>query len=305
MKVILHCEPNTPPMSWDVFLGMAPNRSIAIDGYVIGRPRFDAKRAIINANHHEEVDRFSTRCTCAQLATQIRTGLFQTFPGDEPIHVFFNDCDQDVCMSIWLLRHGIIVRNIVNPILNRILFIEDMLDTTAGSYGFPPDMPGLQENNWIFAPYAMARQNGALARRNPTEFIQVIDAVDARIDQTIVGNGQKLELDTRYEVIARNQVWAMVKEVGLNARTGMFSDGITAFVSVQEIKDSRWKYSLGRTGIWIPFDVPTILDHLNEKECDPVNKWGGGETIGGSPRATGSCLSPTNVTEIIEHALKK
>jgi hypothetical protein len=305
MKVILHCEPNTPPMSWDDFLKTAPDRSIAIDGYVIGRPRFDEKRAIININHHEEVDRFSTRCTCAQLAIQIRTGLFQTFPGEEPIHVFFNDCDQDVCMSIWLLHNGAIARNIINPILNRILFIEDMLDTTAGGYGFPPDLAGLQENNWIFYPYAMARQNGALTRRNSVEFIQIIDAVEARINQTIVGNGQKLTLDTCYSVISRNQVWAMVKEIGLNARTGMFSAGINAFVSVQERADGKWKYSIGRTGIWIPFDIPLIIDQLNKIECDPVNKWGGGDTIGGSPRATGSRLSPDQVTMIINDLLKK
>ena len=133
MRAILHCEPDTPPRAWKEFLHHGPPRSIAIDGYVIGPPMFDAKHAIMNVNHHEGVDRFSTRCTCAQLAMLIRTGLFQAFPGSEPIHVFFNDCDQDVCLSIWLMRHGMFTRNIVNPILNRILFIEDMLDTTAGA----------------------------------------------------------------------------------------------------------------------------------------------------------------------------
>ena len=304
MKIVLCCEPNTPPREWREFYQKAPPRSIAIDGYVIGPPRFDPERAVLNANHHEGVDRFSTRCTCAQLAMQIRTGLFQVFPGDEPVNIFFNDCDQDVCTSIWILRNGMITRNIVNPILNRILFIEDMLDTTAGAYGFPPDMPGLQENNWIFAPYAMARQNGALSRRDPVEFIQVIDAVGARIDQTIAAKGERLPLDTRYNLITRYKVWAMTEEVGLNARTGMFSDGIKAFVSVQTRADGRMKYSIGRTGIWIPFDVPRILERLNEIEGDPVNMWGGGDTIGGSPRATGSRLTPNVVAQTIEAMLK-
>jgi hypothetical protein len=303
MKIVLHCEPNTAPLTWEDFLKQAPDRSVAIDGYVIGAPKFDGGRLIMNVNHHEGVDRFSTRCTCAQLAMQIRTGLFQAFPGNEPVHVFFNDCDQDVCLSIWLLRNGMISRNIVNPILNRLLFIEDMLDTTAGAYGFPTDMSALLENNWIFAPYVMARQNGALGRRSAEEFIQVIDAVEARINQAIVGNGKKLDLDTKYEVLLHKRTWAVIREIGLNARTGMFADGIRAFVSVQERMDGRMKYSIGRSGIWIPFDIPLILSRLNELEADPVNKWGGGDTIGGSPRATGSRLTINEVVEAIEKTL--
>ena len=300
MNIVLHCEPNTPPMKWEDFLERAPKRSLAIDGFVIGRPRFDEKKLVMNVNHHEEVDRFSTRCTAAQIALEIRTGLFKAFPGEDPVHVFFNDCDQDVCLSIWLLRSAVLSRNVINPILNRILFIEDMLDTTAGSYGFPPDMPGLQENNWVFAPYTMARLNGALFRRNPEEFLQVIDAVGSRIDQAITGNGKKLILDTRYEVIVHHKLWSMVKETGLNARAGMFADGISAFVSVTSLGNGRTAYVLGRISVRIPFDVPAILARLSEVENDPVNKWGGGNTIGGSPRATGSRLGPDEVESVIE-----
>lgn len=249
------------------------------------------------------MDRFSTRCTCAQLATQIRTGLFMAFPGDEPVNIFFNDCDQDVCLSIWLLQNGVISQNIVNPILNRILFVEDMLDTTAGAYGFPPDMPGLQENNWIFAPYVQARNSGTLSRRNPSEFLQIIELVCSRITKTIVGIGERLSLDPRYEIIQRFNIWAMVREIGLNARAGMFSDGIKAFVAVHPRDDGRITYSVGRAGIWIPFDVPLILSHLNEVEGDPVNRWGGGDTIGGSPRATGSHLKPQEVADEINNVL--
>lgn len=299
MKIVLRCEPNTPPMSWERFLEVAPPRSIAIDGYVIGRPRFDAKKLVMNVNHHEEVDRFSTRCTAAQIAMEIRTGLLQAFPGEDPIHVFFNDCDQDVCLSIWQLQSAVLSRNIINPILNRILFIEDMLDTTAGTYGFPPDMPGLQENNWIFASYTMARLNGTLSRRNPIEFLQVIESVCSRITQTIIGNGDKTPLDTRYELISQHKHWSMVKETGLNARAGMFADGIKAFVSVRPREDGRTTYTLGRVSVRIPVDISLALSRLNELEADPVNKWGGGDTIGGSPRATGSKLTPEQVVEVV------
>ncbi len=299
MKIILHCEPNTPPVPWEEFLEMAPRQSIALDGYVIGRPMFDHKKLVMNANHHEEVDRFSTRCTSAQLALLIRTGLLESFSSSEPIHVYFNDCDQDVCLCIWLLQNIPIARNIMNPVLNRVITIEDMLDTTSGMYGFPPDMSGMEENAWIFEPYSIARSNGTLTRRTPNEFEMIIKAVGSRISESIAGKGERLTLDTRYEIISRHPKWCMVKETGLHARAGMFADGIKAFVSVRPRGDGVTTYSLGRSGIWIPFDIPLVIEKLNEKENNPRDKWGGGDTTGGSPRATGSALSPKEVEETI------
>lgn len=305
MKIVinLHCEPNTPPREWAEFLTNAPSSSIAIDGYVIGPAKFDAARVIMNANHHEGVDRLSTRCTAVQLALQIRMGLFKAFRSQTAINVFFNDCDQDVCLSIWLLRNSAMSEGVVNPTLNRMLHIEDMLDTTAGGYGFHPETDGLLENNWVFEPYAIARSNGTLFRRDSAEFVGVVEAVSSRIDMAVAGKGKRLPLDVRYEIMNRTSEWAMVRELGSNARIGMASDGIRAFVSVYDEGGGRYRYSVGRSGIWVPFDMDRIISALNEAEGDPVNLWGGSDTIGGSPRATGSKLTPDQVQQIITTAI--
>jgi len=303
MEIVMHCEPNTPPMLWSQFLKMAPVNSIAIDGYVIGRPRYDSRRSIMNANHHEEVDRFSTRCTAAQILILIRTGLLQSFSTCPQLHVFFNDCDQDVCLAINLLKNAVLSRQVVNPIYNRIAFIEDMLDTTGGTYAFPADLDGMKENNWIFEPYTTARRNGVLTRRDPAEFLQVVELVNHRINQTLVGKGEHLPLDTRYRLLANHSNWRLVEEQGLNARTGIYADGITAFVSVRVRPLSRFTYTLCRSGIWIPFNIPEMIKALNKEEGDPINRWGGGTTIAGSPRATGSRLTPEEVTAIVAKCL--
>lgn len=299
MKIILHCEPNTPPVKWDTFCTTAPAGSIAIDGYVHGRLHWEPERRILNLNHHEEVDRLSTRCTAAQLLILLRMGMLEVFKNLSEIHVFFNDCDEDVSLTIWILRNAFIAGGVINPIVNRITSIEDALDTTAGAYGFPTDMPGSEENNWIFWPYKIARQNGTLSRRNPAEFITVIDDVGSRITQAVTGNGQRTPLDSRYTVLSSHPGWSLVEETGLNARIGMYADGINAFVSVRSRPDGRCTYSIGRKSVFIPFNIPNILEALNKAEGCTDDCWGGGDTIAGSPRSTGSRLSPDEVAQIV------
>ncbi|MCX6714428.1 MAG: hypothetical protein NTX72_01295 [Candidatus Uhrbacteria bacterium] len=322
----LHVEPNTSAMSWEKFRATKPVFSIALDGYVYGGPKFQ-KRVVLpvsgpvregeaplppmvigpyaNFNHHEEVDRLATRATCAQILMAIRQGFFDTFRNGykDTIHVYVNDCDQDVCMAVFLLRHGAISGTVVNPILNRLVFMEDMLDTTAGAYPFPMDMEILQELAWTFKPYTDIRLSGGLSRRNANEFESVIELVEKRIEKTINGRGEREELQTDYDVIGGGSGWTMVEEKGAQARTAMFGKGIRAFVSVRERANGNYDYSIGRMSTFVPFDIPGILAVLNEAEGCGEDCWGGADTIGGSPRIAGSRLTPKEVENIINFYL--
>ncbi len=92
---------------------------------------------------------------------------------------------------------------------------------------------------------------------------------------------------------------AVVREVGSHARTGMFAAGIRAFLSVRQRASGRWSYVVGRMSRFIPFDVPGLLAGLNEAEgLTGVDRWGGGDTVGGSPRIAGSALSPKDVAAL-------
>lgn len=303
MKITIHCEPNTPPMSWTRFRRTAPRGSVSIDGFVRGPIRWDPCRRVLNLNHHEGCDRLSTRCTAAQAVMLIRCGYFQALEGMEEIHVFLNDCDEDVILTVWALRHAIMSETIVNPIFNRILNVEDMLDTTAGAYGYPVKMEALEENNWVFWPYKLARVNGTLSRRDPAEFLQVIDASCDRITQAVAGKGGREPLDASFETVGGGPGWSLVHETGLNARVGMFGAGIDAFVSVRRRPNGTWSYSVGRRSVFIPFDVAAILRALNRAEGNAKDPWGGGDTIAGSPRASGSRLPPERVAAIVNEVV--
>ena len=291
-------------LSWEQFNATAPRNSIALDGYVRGGPKFDAKQRQANFNHHEEVDRLATRSTCAQVLMALRQGLFSSFrDNDGPMaHVYVNDCDEDVCTSWTLLKHHYLAEGAMNPLLNRLVAMEDSLDCTAGAYPFPKDLPALRELAWVFAPYRQFRLSGQLDRKDPKAYREVIDDVELRILAHLTGRGKELPLDTRYERIGGGTGWAFVKEIGPQARTGMLSDGIQTFVSVRERSDGSYNYVIGKMAAFLPLDLGALTKALNEREGNPKDLWGGGDIIMGSPRNSGSRLTPAEMTEIMNNA---
>jgi hypothetical protein len=305
MAVNLHVRPRDEPLSWEQFCAVTGPFAVALDGYVASGPRFDPHGPRVNFNHHEEVDRLATRSTCAQVLLALRQGFYECFRDESGVRadVYCNDCDEDVCLAWFLLKYGDFAEHALNPALNRLVSIEDLLDSTTGAYPFPADLPALREMAWIFQPYRELRHSGELDRLDAEAQRSVIDTVERRILQYLHGEGGSLPLDLRYERIGGGPGWAMIREIGFQARTGVFADGTRAYVSVRHRPDGRWAYTVGRMSPFIPFDVPRILQALTEAEADPAARWGGGNTVGGSPRVRGSGLSPEEVAAIVNRVV--
>lgn len=308
MGITLEMRPTDPPMGWDEFRQKAGRFSIALDGFVGTGPRFDGSGPWLNLNHHEEVDRLATRATCGQVLMALRQGLFSCFRDESGPRatVWVNDCDEDVCLSWFLLKHGHLAEHAMNPSLDRLVSMEDTLDATAGAYPYPADLPVLRELAWMFEPYRAFRTSGEIDRKIASDYVRVVTDVELRILAHIAGKGQSIALDTRHERIGGGKGWAMIREDGAQGRTGAFADGIRAYVAVRERKDGRWTYTVGRMSPFVPFDVPAILAALDTAEALPGHdRWGGGNTIGGSPRIAGSRLPPTEITRLIDTELRR
>lgn len=306
--ITLEMLPTIEPMTWEKFCEQTPPYSIAIDGYVNVGPRFqDASQGgpRMNLNHHEEVDRFATRATCAQALLDVRVGLFDAFRLDDEPHciVYTNDCDQDVCTTWFILKYGWLAEHVINPNLNKLVYMQDMLDTTGGAYPFPKDMPILRELAWIYEPYTNFRMNGGLSKRNDRQFMDIVKDVELRILQYLHGKSESISLKTKYNVLGGGHRWSLVREIGAQARTGMLADGIKAFVSVRERPDGKYDYTVARMSHLINFPVPDILARLTEAEGLEFGRWGGGNTIGGSSRNHGSRLTPSEIQTIINDYL--
>ena len=306
----LRVEPRTV-LQWEQFIKEKPPFSIALDGYVRGKPRFDPKGPYVNFNHHEEVDRLGTRATCAQVAVAIKQGLFETFQQKSEPHanVYVNDPDQDTCLAVWLLQNSERVSGKKSePLVNRLIGVEDLLDVTAGAYPFDPSMVVLCELAWIFEPYTCVRVNGRLQHLGAGEMRNVIESVCQRITKYTLGQGEKILLDTRYVILYTGPGWKLVNEIGPHARTALFAEGTKAFAAVRNNHDGTYTYSLGRLSQYVLFPLEKLYARMNEEEgLDPQgeNSWGGGDTVGGSPRKTGSKLAPDSLTKIINDELAK
>lgn len=304
--------PNVPPMSWKKFKKDYHPFSIGLDGFIAAGPKFQSKsqggpRA--NFNHHECVDRDSTLATCMQVSNAIRTGLIKEFSdAGQPIITWYtNDCDEDICMSTWLLQNLERAKPIQNLLLNKLVNLTNLQDMHSGLWPLPQESKVLRTLAWIYNPYRQARLSGVVDSRDPDRFWQVILDVHNRIDKYLANEGGDISLNLEFKTMGGGDGWKMIEEVGEHARNGFLEAGINAFVSVRYRNDGKYSYSFCRLSKFIPFPVPFILQRLNEIEdlTDSPHQYGGGTNTGGSPRVTGTKISPPEMIDHVNHILKE
>jgi hypothetical protein len=312
----LHVRPDLPVVPWDQFISTYEPGSIALDGFVGDGPRMArTKRGVfINLNHHEGCDRLATRSTAAQALMLLRMGLFQSIPV-EKMHVWVSDCDQDVCLASWILMNGWLVENPVNPHINKLTHLGDVFDATGGMYPYPMG-PHMGHIAWVYEPYDRFRALGGLAQKDADAFRGVIEDVHARIRAYVCGMPGSVTIDTRYEILDKVGGVSVVHEQGPHARGAMISDGVSAYVSVRGPRTGTpgcpvHDVTLGIQSLFIPYDLPGAYGSLQTAEVDarkamghPAmgvgDAWGGADTIGGSPRVSGTVLTPQTIAGIME-----
>jgi len=284
-----------------------PPRSIAIDGYCKGSPRFDQKRVVLNINHHEDVDRVATRSSCLQAMLQVKLGLYDSFcdeAGRPDATLYMNDCDQDVALATYILMHP---EHVNRPKLRELVRIEDLMDMSGGLYPTRKRLHLMKQLNWIMQPYTRVRASGALGQLDARGMERLVREMHRRIGLTLFNGPKEVEVDTSFEVLADHGSWQLVREIGEAARIGMAEKRIKAFVSLISEADGRYRYAIGRLSPFISFPLPKLYAALNKAEglgAEAKIGWGGGDTIGGSPRENGSGLSPERVQEVINACLR-
>lgn len=300
----LTVQPRTTYNTWREFKSASEPYSIALDGIVNDATRREPDGPYANFDHHVKVDRTSTRATCAQVHMEINLGLFSTFQKDgiPNANIYVNDCDEDVCLSVWLLRNH---EKANETVVKELVYLEDKLDATAGAFPFGESSIS-RKMEWIFEPYRIARFNRQLSNMDEIEMKSLIDNVCSRISQYVNLESEERGMVGQYEIIGGrpgNDGWCLVTESGPSARQALFNNGISAFISyLGERKDSNHNYVIGKKSVWIPFPINELYEILNiadKKIINDENKWGGSNTIGGSPRETGSKLTPKQLEKII------
>ncbi|WP_230684384.1 hypothetical protein, partial [Streptococcus pneumoniae] len=79
----------------------------------------------------------------------------------------------------------------------------------------------------------------------------------------------------------------------------VFGDGYQAYISVRKRPNGRYTYSIGKVAFY-DLDMELLFKNLNTKEktLNCPDRWGGGNTVGGSPRVSGSSQTPEEVAQV-------
>ncbi len=83
----------------------------------------------------------------------------------------------------------------------------------------------------------------------------------------------------------------------------MFADGIQAYISVRDRKDGAWQYVIGRMSPFVFVDTALLAERLNQVEKLTDDRWGGGDTIIGSPRIGGSRTPLPELMAVVEECV--
>lgn len=290
-----------------------PRGSIALDGYVQG-PYIDAERRGYSFDHHAGCIRHATLSTCEMALDAVRVGL-----DPRGMIIRINDLDADTVLSVWVL---------LRPAASFDQGVAAAVRSAGRVDALGPGDPGpglFPCLRWALEPMLQADAEGRLRFLDDRAYRGVLDACLERLDRWLDAGAprQSARMQTSLpsaeptlETLHFGQGWSLVhSSAGLGAFGAVYASGTHAAVVANTLDDGTTEYTVGKASEFVAgFDVPGILAALARAELrsnpkqSPAHNWGGGSTIGGSPRnpdGSSSRLTWQQVVEVIERVLRR
>ncbi len=285
-------------------------KTIALDGVVQG-PVIDHKNQIYSFDHHGTVQRLCTTSTAKQVLDSLLLGF-----DPDGYTVLINHADLDSVLSVYLLQNPQLVHS--RAIVELVRDVNDY-DVHGPAYPvaskrkiqlYEEPFEKLQEKNKVNDVAAlrkvvegtMKRLDGFVGRHGGEDSTKDEDPADS-----IDFPGYRIEyIGESGWVLARKIAFEEAPH-GYNPILELYKKGYEKVVLYHEL-DGRRKVTIAKKSDFIDFplgpgDVPSsILFKLDDLE----KGWGGGSTIGGSPRESGgSSLPIQKICSIVDNAVRK
>ena len=289
--------------------------SIFLDGAARGAPFLDPKREVYNLDHHEGCVRPFTLATCEQAAVLIRTGLDLR---KRDWTVYANDADLDTVLAIWVLLNHIRLNDGSRATRARVmplLRLQGMIDALGLEQqdlcGLPPEVLA-ETQAWIEKlrrPELTAKGRGRWQDLDQVE--HTADRLRA-IDRLIYPPKQFDDLEEIDELvrvpIANGRVAIICRsEVGIYEVERQLRRLHGRRLAVIVLQRGTSLYTLRQVDAYLPATLGNVYERLNL--IDPAagghrspNRWGGSHEIGGSPRRTGTRLTPQQIAGVCQRA---
>lgn len=289
-----------------------PPHTIALDGYVQG-PAIDTAQRRFSFDHHAGCIRHVTLSTCEMTLDALRVGLDPT-----DLTICINDLDADTVLAAWLLTRPEAAAHEAVATAVRSAGRWDALGPAVGGAGLVAALA------WALEPMSQADAAGKLraAENWQVTWGEVLRDCLARLDRWFAAGAPAAAAE--FAAPPRPAVelmplhdgghWQLVlSRHGIGAFAALYQQGVRAAIVAKPLGDGSTEYTVGKASEFVSgFDVPAILSALREAELlvnpgqPSAHNWGGGSTIGGSPRnADGSAsrLAPPEVASVVAKVL--
>ncbi len=273
-----------------------PPKSIALDGAVRG-PRIDTANERYSFDHHDGCIRHATLATCEQVFDALRVGLCP-----RGFTIYVNDWDGDTVLSLWLLCNWSEAWTMEHAV--RRVGRLDALGPACGlsvPAGLLAAWGELYARDW--------RQKSDEDQLSCIDHYVRMGYCD--LDRDVRENAVKEIVIGKVEVDCVNPMLGDIYTASepFGAFGALYKQGVRFAVMMTALPDGTYTYTIGKQSEFVPGNVPAILAALREEEIaanpgqSPQHNWGGGTTIGGSPRnpdKSGSRLDPVTVQHIVD-----
>ncbi|HEX9639245.1 MAG TPA: CPBP family intramembrane glutamic endopeptidase [Acidobacteriota bacterium] len=295
-----------------------PEGSIFLDGAAQGEPFMDPERDVYNLDHHEGCVRSFTLAACEQAFVVIRKGLDLR---ERDWTVWINEPDLDTVLAIWLfLNHMRInhedpeIRRAIAPLLR----LEGVIDAQGPELteltGFAEELLQLTRARIDF----LRERELELKRRGEWNEIDILEytaellrKIDGLIYSSLHFAGFKdIEVLARGPLGASRSVVVCRSELGIYEVEQHLRTLHGSRLGILVLQKSSSNYTLRQVDSFLPANLERAYETLNQ--LDPAasrgrsgNRWGGSGEIGGSPRGSGTELSPEQIVEALQLAYRK
>ncbi len=292
-----------------------PERSIFLDGAAIGEPFLDNEKQIYNLDHHHNCERTFTLATCEQALILVKKGLNLS---EKNWTIYANEPDLDTVFAIWLLLNHSYINNNDLKYYRKIvplIRLEGVIDALgldlADIIGYPQnffrDIKNKIEKLREFE--LEIKKNGKWYNINYTEYthhlLNLIDEIVFEIED--FKNVRGIIEIARAEINEDDSVVIYEGESGIYELEEYLNKIYLKKPTFVMLKKGKNHYSIRKTNLFSPLRLEKIYDRLNIFDKfvngkEKGNRWGGSSQIGGSPRVTGTSLTPFQIVEICRNA---
>jgi hypothetical protein len=295
----------------------AAEGSIFLDGAADCEPFLDAERRVFNLDHHTGCLRAFTLSTCEQALVLVLRGLDLK---ERPWTLCANEPDLDTVLAIWVLLNSLHltaaepqVRHAAVPLVRLEGILDVHGDELSDLAGLP--QPMLQQARERLAAIreaeAALKREGVWERADPLEFTAgQLRALDRLIyPQGYFRSFLNVEVLARAELSNHRVAVVCRSEQGIYETEADLKRLYGKRLGIVALQKEAHTYTLRQVDPFLPATLDAVYPLLNV--LDPAvhagdgNRWGGSGEIGGSPRRSGTRLSPQEIAATCAQAFRK